>query len=463
MSKRPTDHLEPSAKKRANDRQLSKHDASSEEEEEEQPGTFQRAPEEVLRARRIVKARRGGESVMAASAVQPTANPFANITLTIPGQSLAPTAPQPPAPGPKAEEAHATEGETLDAAAEAKKIPEDEEGLEIPQSTDSGRAKDSEAAEVRIEDNVPQGAAEDVQPEGTSKLPSTGAPLKEDDGKELGDGGEETPTTSQPPPVSSRFTSFATSTSAPFSFTANAGSGFPAGGGFTFGGFGSSTGNGISNVGGGFGAFKGSEPNKPFSFGSASTSTSSFSFAPPTQTSAFPVLHNVFGGLGSAATPLFGSSLGSAVGSVPKVTLPDEQKQVTGEEEERCMFSSEGVLFQLEDGAWKERGRGEMKCNVGPSGRARLVMRQRGNLRLLLNANLWPDMKVITMDGNKGVTFAVVNAAKGEEGGKEENTEEPLLLTYALRIKNPTKLADFTSVVNEYKAGTKKVDNTTEA
>jgi hypothetical protein len=57
----------------------------------------------------------------------------------------------------------------------------------------------------------------------------------------------------------------------------------------------------------------------------------------------------------------------------------------------------------------------------------------------------------------QGVTFAVVNAAKGEEGGKEESTEEPQLLTYALRIKNPTKLADFTSVVNEYKAATKKV------
>jgi Ran-binding protein 3 len=81
--------------------------------------------------------------------------------------------------------------------------------------------------------------------------------------------------------------------------------------------------------------------------------------------------------------------------------LPDEQKQVTGEEEERSVFASEGVLFQLEDGQWKERGRGEMRCNLAPSGQSRLVMRQRGNLRLLLNANLWPDMKVITMDGNK--------------------------------------------------------------
>ena len=35
------------------------------------------------------------------------------------------------------------------------------------------------------------------------------------------------------------------------------------------------------------------------------------------------------------------------------------------------------------------------------TGQARLVMRQRGNFRLLLNANLWPQMLVSMMDGNK--------------------------------------------------------------
>ena len=37
-------------------------------------------------------------------------------------------------------------------------------------------------------------------------------------------------------------------------------------------------------------------------------------------------------------------------------------------------------------------------CDVG---QARLVMRQRGNFRLLLNANLWPHMPVSMMDGGK--------------------------------------------------------------
>lgn len=65
-----------------------------------------------------------------------------------------------------------------------------------------------------------------------------------------------------------------------------------------------------------------------------------------------------------------------------------------------------------------------------PAGRARLVMRQRGNLRLLLNANLWEDMAVNVMDGGLGVTFAVHNAAAapaadGKEGSAEAAGEQP--------------------------------------
>lgn len=50
-----------------------------------------------------------------------------------------------------------------------------------------------------------------------------------------------------------------------------------------------------------------------------------------------------------------------------------------------------------------------------------------------------------------------MNAAKSEDGGKDDSGEEAQLLTYALRIKNPAKLAEFTAVVNEHKSGTKKV------
>ena len=54
-------------------------------------------------------------------------------------------------------------------------------------------------------------------------------------------------------------------------------------------------------------------------------------------------------------------------------------------------------------------------------------MRQRGNLRLLLNANLWDDMAVNVMDGGVGVTFAVQNAvaapaAAAKDGGTQDGS-----------------------------------------
>ena len=42
-----------------------------------------------------------------------------------------------------------------------------------------------------------------------------------------------------------------------------------------------------------------------------------------------------------------------------------------------------------------------MRVNVASNGRARLVMRQRGNLGVLMNANLWPEMQVTKMEGGK--------------------------------------------------------------
>lgn len=67
------------------------------------------------------------------------------------------------------------------------------------------------------------------------------------------------------------------------------------------------------------------------------------------------------------------------------------------------MRAGDGVLFEYAESQWRERGRGEMRVNVavGAGAQARLVMRQRGNLRLLLNANLFPGMKLTPMDGGK--------------------------------------------------------------
>jgi hypothetical protein len=92
------------------------------------------------------------------------------------------------------------------------------------------------------------------------------------------------------------------------------------------------------------------------------------------------------------------------------------------------LCAADGTLFEFVDGKeWRERGKGELRLNLHKASRqGRLVMRQRGSHKLLLNANLYPKMATSKMVGGKGVTFAAVNAAvvaaaaAGQEGDKDE-------------------------------------------
>ena len=100
-------------------------------------------------------------------------------------------------------------------------------------------------------------------------------------------------------------------------------------------------------------------------------------------------------------------------------------------------------------------------------------MRQRGNLRLLLNANLWPEMAVNEMDGGKGATFAVVNATDGGSaetngGGKAADSaaaataaaadssgdQSSGLTTFAVRFKTGQVLSSFVQKLNMLKKQT---------
>ncbi|KAL0380432.1 UNVERIFIED_CONTAM: Nuclear pore complex protein B [Sesamum angustifolium] len=118
----------------------------------------------------------------------------------------------------------------------------------------------------------------------------------------------------------------------------------------------------------------------------------------------------------------------------------------TGEENEKAVFTSDAALFEFIDGAWKERGKGELKINVSTTGtgKSRLIMRARGNYRLILNASLFPDMKLTNMD-KKGITFACVNtASEGKDG----------LSTIALKFKDASIVEDFRAAVVEHKSKT---------
>lgn len=68
---------------------------------------------------------------------------------------------------------------------------------------------------------------------------------------------------------------------------------------------------------------------------------------------------------------------------------------------------------------------------------------------MLLNANIFPDMKITKMD-NRGVTFVCANATAG---GKEGFT------TYTLKLRDPQTAKDFMSTVEAHK-GTATIRNT---
>ncbi len=110
-----------------------------------------------------------------------------------------------------------------------------------------------------------------------------------------------------------------------------------------------------------------------------------------------------------------------------------EIEQQTGEEDEDLLFKTDGALYEYvsseEDGkmpGWRERGRGEFKINsTKKKDNVRMIMRTKGNFRLILNASMFKGQKFAKMEGGKGVTFPCVNAA----------SENEKMTTYALKMR----------------------------
>eukprot|EP00899_Mesostigma_viride_P024368 jgi/Mesvir1/5115/Mv15273-RA.1 len=202
--------------------------------------------------------------------------------------------------------------------------------------------------------------------------------------------------------------------------------------------------------------------------GGASTSTTPFSLfgAATSPSSAFPSLSSVFGSSNGAPVALFGgqsttpfrSDAGGA--SAPAVKMSGEPL-LTGEEGEEAVYMVEASLFEfVEGGAWKERGRGELKLNVKrgqsegeeekPVTGARLVMRAKGNLRLLLNAPLFADMTVTRME-NRGISFAAVNCAAGDGTDTGASSGAPSMGTFALRVRDAVGAGELFDAVTTWK------------
>ncbi|CAN1238609.1 Nuclear pore complex protein NUP50A [Linum grandiflorum] len=404
-------------------------------------GTFKKASEEVLATRRIVKVRRSQSTSVPKA---PSSNPFAGIRL------VAPTV---PAAVPQSGTAGVTSIEKAsndikdDACAVTKESEEDADKKRGESSVNESVVETSTEKE-NTENKVNDEGAEPIQhSEKTLKDKAEGVEVGEeaiksvDEKAEGGDGcpkkdedvtqsdkakdversktaeddekKDKSSESADPGAEGTALSSFQQLSSSRNAFTGLAGTGFSSPS-FSFGSIPTDGSSFVNSAGPLFGQ-KSDQPS--FGFGLSSTNGSSSLFNP------------------SGSSKSEGGS--SSFPSMPEVPVE------TGEENERAVFSADSVLFEFLDGSWKERGKGEVKVNVPTGGteKARLLMRSKGNLRLILNANLYSDIKLTNMD-KRGITFACINSV-GE--GKEA------LSTFALKFRDGSIVEDFRAAVIQHK------------
>lgn len=380
------------SKKRGALKELSRENPGLDDEDDDssalESGTFKTASEEVLASRRIVRVKRRDPS----AAAQPASNPFAGIRLV---PFTAPMETNKPLPEPSS-----TPSE------EKQETQDDGTSVTTKEIIDGGEKEKSEAvstgegggAENKIDDDAKTKTTKDEDAAGEETE-------KAEDDKDENEG------TDKNGDSGGALSSFQQHSSSKNAFTGLASTGFSTSS-FSFGL--------VSPEG---------------STGSASlTEQSSLSFGLPNNGNSSP-----FGTPGSSsATTESGGTATTAFPSKQEVSVE------TGEENETAAFTADSVMYEYFEGGWKERGKGELKVNVSTTSdnsNARLVMRSKGNYRLILNASIYPEMKLASMD-KKGITFACVNSISEAKDG---------LSTFALKFKDPTVVEEFRAVVEEHK------------
>ncbi|KAL9323131.1 hypothetical protein ACSQ67_011184 [Phaseolus vulgaris] len=442
------DNALPPSKKRAAGRELTRDTPVDDEEDspELETGTFKRASEDVLATRRIVKVRRQQTNSA------PSANPFAGIRLVAPTESGANLAEisevQSAGENTGADDSKRSDG----IAKDSEKVEDGETKLSESKNSDDKPIEDKDAAvesnaekdhtaEKEITDDKSQVDKEqsndvtgsesedkkDAAHESAGKLDKEqiveGKDSENDDknkdkkdkDSENDDKNEDkkdnTSENEEANAEGGHLKSFQLHSSSQNAFTGLAGTGFSTSS-FSFGSF--------SNEGSG--SIFGLKSDKPFGLALSNNGSSV---------------------LGASAVS---KNEGTGI-AMQEVAVE------TGEENEKVMFNADSVLFEFVDSSWKERGKGELKVNVASeTKKARLLMRSRGNLRLILNARLYSDMKLTNMD-KKGVTFACINSASEGKGG---------LSTFALKFKDRSIVEEFKAAVMAHKGETSTLLKTPE-
>lgn len=448
-----TENALPPSKKRAAGREISRDNPGLDDEEdtsEQETGTFKRASDQVLATRRIVKVRRHPTSA-------PSSNPFAGIRLVPPTEAAANKTEvkieaqvglgaqvgekailddvdgktESNNENEKGKEAESKQSEVknseaevdageAEAKAELKAEGETESKVEAESKgegdteTKSVAESKSEAESAATEQNSAEeksnAAADDVKPA------SDNEPAAEEDETENANKKDEKTENVDPSVESTPLSSFQQLSSSQNAFTNLSGTGFSSSS-FSFGSIAKEGSAFSTNTGSLFG-FKTERPS--FGLGLSNNGNSSL--------------------FGTSSTSVVSKNEGSSFPSLQEVEVE------TGEENEEVVFNADSVLYEYIDRGWKERGKGEIKVNVSKptKDKARLLMRARGNYRLILNASLFPDMKLTSMD-KKGLTFTCMNSTGEVTSG---------FSTFALKFKDASIVEEFRTAVNAHKGRT---------
>ncbi|WOK94560.1 hypothetical protein Cni_G03264 [Canna indica] len=447
----------PPSKKRVAGRQLTKDDPPEDDDfPETEMGTFKKASEEVMATRRIVKVRRSQPAPAAASS-----NPFAGIRLVAPVDSSAQAtepinSPEnctaPPGECDTTENSAVTDAgignEARDSSNKIEDRKEDDKKLDDsskpaaigdggdknhpvqdetqPQETtkeaENGEGKtEGEALDAKTADQQEQIEKEDTETKeetGEEKTENQQGKIDKEateSKQEVGEKSENAVELSEkeaendqkdPAVPAAPLNSFQQLSSSQNAFSGLAGTGFSTSS-FAFGS--------VAKEGATFGTSSSSlfSNSSLFSFGTGSVN-------------------------GNSSSSLSAPDASKSV----KLSMPEVPLE-TGEENENAVFTADAVMYEYLDGGWKERGKGELKLNVSISDaeKARLVMRAKGNFRLILNASLYPDMSLTNMD-KRGVTFACINSGgEGKDG----------LTTVALKFKDSSIAQEFRELVMTHK------------
>ncbi|KAI8876309.1 PH domain-like protein [Backusella circina FSU 941] len=121
-------------------------------------------------------------------------------------------------------------------------------------------------------------------------------------------------------------------------------------------------------------------------------------------------------------------------GEPAKVKVPgiERRKVTTGEESEEVICQTKGRLYVMNSAQnWKEYGVGIFRLNKSEKA-SRLVMRTDGVYRLILNAKIFPGIKV-SVKQDKFVCFGTMETKTNENG-----TSETKLVNYALKLGSPS-------------------------